>query len=245
MASGADTGRPDLAPDRGRHPGHVRAAVDAAPDGLPQGREQANRVRRAGELPVLPRPVAQRRGGADRRARPPRVHGAEPVPLQRRPHAGLPVPARGRLHGTGRGRVRRTGRPHPALDPGAAHRVGRAGLQRRDEPRRRGQRRHRRPPAPARGAALGRRHQLHARRRARPRSSPSFSGTPANSSAEAWPGSTPVRPAGTRQVSRGDAADRHAAGTVLAPAWSVPRRTLSAILAARCAGGARGAGRSG
>ena len=53
-------------------------------------------------------------------------------------------------------------------------RVGerRARLQHRDEPGHGRRRRHRRPPAPARRAALGRRHQLHAGHRPDPRPAP-------------------------------------------------------------------------
>ena len=51
-------------------------------------------------------------------------------------------------------------------------RVRAARLQHRDEPGHGGRRGDRRPPAPARGAALGRRHQLHAGDRPHPRAAP-------------------------------------------------------------------------
>ena len=53
-------------------------------------------------------------------------------------------------------------------DPGASGRERRAGLQRRHQPRRDRRCRYRRTPAPACGAALGRRHQLHAGGRSDP-----------------------------------------------------------------------------
>ena len=64
---------------------------------------------------------------------------------------------------------------------------GAARLQHRHEPRLGGRRRHRRPPAPARGAPVGRRHQLHAGDRRAPGSCPSSSPTPASSSPTDWP----------------------------------------------------------
>ena len=46
------------------------------------------------------------------------LRGAQPLPVQPRAPAGLPVPARGRLHRPDRGRDGRAGRVHPARDAG-------------------------------------------------------------------------------------------------------------------------------
>ena len=117
-------------------------------------------------------PTAERRGRPDRRPRLAGLRGAEPVPLQRRPPARRPVPARGRLHGSDRRGDRRVRLLHPARHPRPAPGLGPARVQHRHQPRLGGRRRHRRPPAPARGAQVGRRHQLHAGGRAHPRPAP-------------------------------------------------------------------------
>ncbi len=89
-------------------------------------------------------------------------------PVQRRPPDAGPVPARARLHRPHRRRGRRARRLHPDRDAGRARGQRGARVQHRDEPGLGRRRRHRRPPAPARGAPLGRRHQLHAGHRPDP-----------------------------------------------------------------------------
>src|SRR5271165_5775117 len=63
-------------------------------------------------------------------------------------------------------------RVHQARRPRAAPGVRPAWLQHRHQPGLGGRRRHRRPPAPARGAPVGRRHKLHAGGRPYPRAAP-------------------------------------------------------------------------
>src|ERR1019366_7161879 len=155
-----------------RSPRCVRPAVDAAPDGLHQGGGQALRSGRGRGLPVLPCAHPGRRGSADRRPGFAGLRGTQPLPLQRRPHADLPVPAPGRLHRADPGRNRRVLRVHRACHPRPAAGLRRAGLQHRHQPRLGGRRGHRRAPAPARGPQMGRRHQLHAGGRPHPRPAP-------------------------------------------------------------------------
>ena len=141
-------------------------ALDPAPDGLHQGREQADgtTTRATTARSAVPRRSTTRRPG--RRPRRAGLRGAEPLPVQLRAPDGRArtgtsptTPTSTTAETAGAGGV------HPARDDGAADGSRRAGLQHRHEPGSRGRRRHRRAPAPARGAALGRRHQLHAGRR--------------------------------------------------------------------------------
>ena len=91
------------------------------------------------------------------------VHLPEPVPLQLRARDGRPPRARGRPPSAG---ARGLGGPAGRAPPGGAGREGglpARGAQRGHEPGPDRRRRHHRPPALARGAALGGRQQLHAR----------------------------------------------------------------------------------
>jgi hypothetical protein len=80
------------------------------------------------------------------------------------------------LHRPDRPGDRRAGRADEAGDDRAADRVRGARLQHRHEPGHGRRRRHRRPPAPAHRAPLGRRHQLHARGRAHAGAAPTAGG---------------------------------------------------------------------
>src|SRR5271166_5365813 len=161
-------------PGPGLHgrPRRVRAAVDPAPDGVHQRGGHALGARRGRGLPVRPGAEAERRGRPDRRPRLAGVRGAQLVSVQPRPRPDLPLPARGRLHRADRCRNRRVLRVHQARRPRAAPGVRPAWLQHRHQPGLGGRRRHRRPPAPARGAPVGRRHKLHAGGRPYPRAAP-------------------------------------------------------------------------
>ena len=113
-------------------------------------------------MPVLPGAAQVRRGRPDRCPGRCRVRGAEPLPVQPWSSHGVSLPARRRLHRPlGRG-DHRAGPVQPDGHDGdpVGQRSGR--IQPRHEP---GPRRgcgHRRAPAPARRAAVGRRHELHA-----------------------------------------------------------------------------------
>ena len=98
--------------------GRVRAALDPAPDGLhPRGPAQPTD---AGDgCPFCAAPAEGRRRGADRPPRRALLRRDEPLPVQPRARAGLPLPARlalrrphrrgdGRVHGADQGR--RSGR---------------------------------------------------------------------------------------------------------------------------------------
>ena len=144
-------------------------------------------------LPVLRDPDDERRGRADRRPGDDGVRRPQPVPVQRRPPDGGPVPARARLHRPHRRRGRRARRVHPDGDAGRPLGQRRARVQHRHEPGLGRRRRHRRPPAPARRAALGRRHQLHAGHRADPGAAAGARARPAALLAGAWAGTPPYR----------------------------------------------------
>ena len=101
--------------------------------GLHQGENKPSAGEERG-LPVRPRAETDRRGRPDRRPGRTGLRGAQPLPVQRRPRADLPVPAPGRLHRAdprGDGGVRRVHQARrPALRPG----VRRPGLQHRHQP---------------------------------------------------------------------------------------------------------------
>ena len=121
---------PDPAADRARpsrtvrrEPRRVRAAVDAAPHGLHQGRGSRSSPAED-ELPVLP--GARRCSDDDGLivARGELVYAVLNLYPYNAGHLMVcPVPARGRLHRPDRGGDRRAGRVHQARDDRAARRV--------------------------------------------------------------------------------------------------------------------------
>ena len=152
-----DAGSIDAAASRGR-PRRVPAPVDAAPDGVHPAGPQP--LRDACPFCAAPQHVRRGRRSSSRRG----THGvraAQPVPVQLRPSARLPVPPhRAR---TTRRRPRRS--PRSARSPSAAMRVLRTvsrcdGFNIGMNQGQRRRRRHRRAPAPAHRAAVGGRREL-------------------------------------------------------------------------------------
>ena len=98
--------------------GRVPAAVDSAPDGVHQGGTRAA----ANDVPVLRGARHDRRGRAHRRPRTDRVRAAQPLPVQLRPPAGVPLPPHRHVRPGDRRRGRRDRRADPAGDARAADR---------------------------------------------------------------------------------------------------------------------------